>query len=134
MPTMSTTSNSIAPRLRYHHNAYQFVFAALRYTQEQLARTGRNPEDEEAHITGQELLEGIRQLALEQFGLMTIAVFRTWGVHSTEDFGRIVFELVERGEMRKTERDRLSDFSDVYDFEDAFDRDYVVDTSRAFRK
>lgn len=133
MSTMSTTSNSVVPRLRYHHNAYQFVFAALRYTQEKLARTGSGPDDEEAHITGQELLEGIRQLALKQFGLMTTTVFRSWGVHSTEDFGRIVFELVERGEMRKTERDRLSDFSEVYDFEEAFDHEYVVDTSRAFR-
>lgn len=132
---MSTTSSKSAPpRLRYHSGAYQFVFDALRYTQKLLDRTAlpENPEHE-AHISGQELLEGIRRVALQQFGLMTQVVFRHWGVTCTEDFGRIVFELVENGEMRKTDRDRLSDFSDLYDFEQAFDHDYQVDLSEAFQ-
>lgn len=134
---MTTTQKQAAWRLRYHQNAYQFVFHALRYTQERLQRIphGRAADDEQdAHISGPELLDGIRQLALEQFGLMTKSVFRNWGICTTEDFGRIVFELVERGEMRKTERDRLSDFFDVYDFDEVFDRNYRIDTSKAFRK
>lgn len=133
---MSTTSKSAVPqRVRYHREAYRFVFAALRYTQQRLGRTRRkDPEDPDAHITGRELLEGVRDLALEQFGLMTTTVFRHWGVYATEDFGRIVFELVERGEMRKTDRDQLSDFFNVYDFEDVFDRQYRIPVSRAFRR
>lgn len=132
---MSTTSKSAIPRLRYQPEAYQFIFASLRYTQQRLGRTrSRDPEDADAHISGRELLEGVRELALEQFGLMTQTVFRHWGVQSTEDFGRIVFELVERGEMRKTDRDRLSDFSHVYEFEDAFDHQYRIPTGRAFRR
>ena len=60
-------------------------------------------------------------------------MFRHWGITSTEDFGRIVWDLIEGGEMRRTDRDQLSDFSSVYDFEETFDRDYQIDTSAAFR-
>ena len=99
------------------------------------SREDRSREDESSgHISGPELLAGIRELAVQQFGLMTIPVFRAWGVQSTDDFGRIVFEMIERGEMRKTERDRLTDFFDVFDFEDVFDRNYRIDTKSAFRR
>jgi uncharacterized repeat protein (TIGR04138 family) len=73
-------------------------------------------------------------LAVERFGLLTTTVFGRWGVASTADFGRIVFELVERGEMRKTERDQLSDFFGVYDFHEVFDHGYQIDTSKAFQR
>ncbi len=130
---MSISSKN-APRLRYHSHAYHFVATALPYAQKVLNRSfSANFQENDAHISGQELLEGIRQFALENFGLMTLTVFRTWGIHTTEDFGRIVFELIERGELRKTERDQLSDFYAVYDFEEAFDRDYTIDTKIAFR-
>ncbi len=132
---MTTTSKSRTPRLKYHPAAYQFVDAALRYTQNSAGRTASLGRDEEdAHISGQELLHGIRELAVKQFGLMTVTVFRQWGVHSTDDFGRIVFEFIERGAMRKTDRDQLSDFSDVYEFADVFDRQYHIDTSNAFQR
>ena len=111
-------------RLKYHTDAYRFVFDALQFTQEKLHRPKlSDPDDESAHISGQELLEGVRELALKKFGLMSRSVFAYWGISATEDFGRIVFELVERGEMRATERDRLGDFLNVYDFDDALDRD-----------
>jgi uncharacterized repeat protein (TIGR04138 family) len=138
---MSVASRSTPSRLRYHADAYRFVFESLQYTQEKLQKPGGRVrdsesdagEDEEAHITGQELLHGIRELALKRFGLLASTVFRTWGVQSTSDFGRIVFELVDRGEMRKTERDSLDDFIGVFDFEDALDREYRIETSAAFR-
>jgi uncharacterized repeat protein (TIGR04138 family) len=132
---MSVTSRSTMPRLRYHPDAQDFVFDALQYTQQKLKRPrGRTPEeDEEAHITGQELLDGIRELAQRQFGLLARLVFAHWGVTSTEDFGRIVFDLIAQGKMRKTERDTLDDFVDVYDFEEALQRDYRIDTRQAFR-
>ncbi len=130
-----TISSKQAPRLRYHPSAYRFVSAALPYAQKILSRTYTvGVDDDSAHITGPELLEGIRRFAIENFGLLTLAVFRRWGIRATDDFGRIVFELIDRGEMRKTDRDQLSDFFGVYDFEDVFDRDYHIDTSRAFPK
>jgi uncharacterized repeat protein (TIGR04138 family) len=130
-----TISSKRAPRLRYHPQAYRFVSAALPYAQKILNRSfTANRDDESAHITGPELLEGIRYFALENFGLMTLCVFHRWGIHGTDDFGRIVFELIDRGELRKTDRDQLSDFYSVYDFEDAFDRDYRINTNVPFDK
>ena len=128
-------SSKQARRLRYHSQAYRFVSAALPYAQKILNRTfSANMDDESAHITGPELLEGIRHFALENFGLLTLAVFHRWGIRSTDDFGRIVFELIDRGELRKTDRDHITDFYGVYDFDDVFDRDYHVDTDVAFGK
>lgn len=131
---MTTTKHPEAVELKYHPYAYEFLFAALRHTQERQARRSRPAlDDDDAHITGRELLEGIRAFALNQFGLLTIPVFRQWGIRATDDFGRIVFELVERGEMRKTDRDHISDFSDVYDFQEVFDEQYLPDVRHAFR-
>ncbi|RPI91127.1 MAG: hypothetical protein EHM42_00280 [Planctomycetaceae bacterium] len=130
---MSTTQKAPQPRLLYHDNAYPFLFAALNRTQRALGRSAAHgPEDERAHISGVELLEGIREFAHEQFGLMAKSVFHCWGINSTEDFGRMVFELIERGDMRKTENDQLADFVEVFDFDETFDRNYRIDTSHAF--
>lgn len=132
MSTIKTASSA----LKYHPEAYRFVDQSLRYTQKRLDRLPEAADEEfdedAAHISGPELLDGIRALALEEFGLMTIPVFRHWGVRSTDDFGRIVFDFIEQGAMRKTDRDQLTDFFDLYDFEDAFDREYEIDLSNAF--
>ena len=125
---------AVKPRPRFHRNAYHFVFSSLQFTQEKLGRTAAHVlNEDDAHISGRELCEGVRELALQKFGLMTGTVLRQWGVSSTDDIGRIVFELIERGEMRKTDHDTLDDFCDVFDFETAFDRGYRVDTARAFQ-
>jgi uncharacterized repeat protein (TIGR04138 family) len=145
---MSTTQKTPLPRLKYHPNTERFLFEALRRTQRNLGRlhTGgpdqqqmgqqqmdsQQPGDQQVHISGPELLEGIRELALEEFGLMARTVFHCWSIHTTEDFGRVVFDLIERGEMSKTDGDQLSDFNDVYDFEEALDNQYRIDVSRAF--
>lgn len=130
---MSLMNRSRHPRLMYHHQAYLFIKDALTSTQDMLRRKPASlSENEEAHISGRELLEGIRVLASRQFGMLAPSVFASWGVHTTSDFGRIVFELVELGELRRTEHDHLSDFDNVYSFESAFQHDYVIDTSRAF--
>lgn len=130
---MSLTPRSPRPRLTYHHQAYLFIKEALSATQDMLSRkAAARTDDEGAHISGGELLDGIRVLASKQFGMLAPTVFASWGVHDTTDFGRIVFELVELGELRRTEHDHLSDFDGVYSFEDAFLHDYIIDTSRAF--
>jgi uncharacterized repeat protein (TIGR04138 family) len=130
---MNTIQKAPSVRLRYHQNGYMFMSEALHRTQQRLGRSQvHGPDDERAHISGQELLKGIRELALERFGLMARTVFHCWGIHSTSDFGRMVFELIERGEMRKTDADQPADFFDVYDFSDALERQYRIDVSRAF--
>ena len=132
---MTMTTRAIEREARYHPNAYQFVYDALRFTQQSLNRgTPDGQESEDAHISGVELLEGIREFALAEFGLLTRTVFRHWGIRSTADFGRIVFDLIRQNKMSKTDRDQLSDFFDVYDFEEAFDRNYTVDARKAFSR
>lgn len=130
---MTSTSSPALRRPLFPRSAYRFVFESLHHTQEQLERPQpTDVNEEEAHVSGPELLEGLRQLAVEQFGLMAITVFEQWGIRSTDDVGRLVFELIDRGDMRKTDRDSIEDFSDVFRFEDAFNRDYVIDTRHAF--
>ncbi|MDZ4686890.1 MAG: hypothetical protein SH850_17590 [Planctomycetaceae bacterium] len=130
---MALSTPTRSPRLRFHPQAYLFVTEALRVTQELLGReTPGTPEEDGAHISGRELLDGVRVLGLKQFGMMSTMVFHAWGVMTTEDFGRIVFEMVDRGELRKTDRDSLADFLDIYNFDEVFQREYRVDTSKAF--
>lgn len=126
-----TILHSQSRQSAYHANAYQFVFAALQYAQEKLGRDRTSLQA--GHISGEELLDGVREMAQRHFGLMARTVLASWGVTSTEDFGRIVFELIETGRMRKTEDDQLDDFVDVYDFTEVFDDAYEIDTSMAFQ-
>ena len=97
---------------RYAADAYAFVFEGLEYTLRHLGRDG--------HITGKELAEGIRDKAIEEFGGLARMVFDRWGVRKTDDFGEMVFNLVNAGLMGKTESDSIDDFRDVYDFAAAF--------------
>ena len=130
---MTTTDSSALRRQKYPRNAEQFVFEALHKTQKSLKQSLQEDlKEEESHISGQELLEGIRRLALQQFGLMSITVFHQWGIYATEDFGRLVFSLVDQGKMKKTEQDTLNDFCAVYSFEEVFDRSYRINSTAAF--
>lgn len=103
---------------RYKTEAYLFVLSALSYT---LAKIGQK-----RHLTGQELLQGIKELAKERYGLMAKEVFAHWGVHRTIDFGHIVFNLVEARLLSKTDEDKIEDFKDIYDFEEVFFKDYSI--------
>ena len=101
---------------RYSIDAYDFVLEALSFTQKKFKR--------KKHVTGKELLEGIKILLMEDFGPMALTVLNHWGVASTEDFGNLVFNLVENKVLSKTEEDDIEDFRDVYDFEKVFDKVY----------
>src|SRR6267143_907106 len=107
---------------RYHRDAYFFVREALDHTQKLLGRSGK---EEIHHVTGQELLEGIRAYALQQYGPMTLTVLNEWGVRHCEDFGEIVFSMVEASILAKTDRDTHEDFKNGYDFFEAFRRPFV---------
>lgn len=115
---------------RYPYEAYEFVFAALQHTQKLLDR--RPSEDKSGaivnqhHVSGPELLEGVRDLALREFGLMARTVFRLWGIDKTDDFGEIVFNLVESNLMSKTDEDGRADFHNVYDFDRALVEGYEI--------
>ena len=106
---------------RYQINAYRFVYEALERAQALVGRDPRNEDAEKRHVSGKELLAGVRDLAREEFGPLAPVVFRSWGVRSTEDFGEIVFSLLEAGLMGKTDSDTRQDFANGYDFDEAFD-------------
>lgn len=101
---------------RYKIEAYLFVLEGLFYT--------RNIFNKEGHVTGQELLEGIKRLGMERFGPLAKMVFEHWGITQTVDFGNIVFNLVNSRILGKTEDDKIDDFKDIYDFDDVFVTDY----------
>ena len=114
---------------RYPYEAYDFVFEALTHTQKLLGKTPREKGEEaeaHCHVSGPELLEGIRDLALREFGLMARTVFHRWGIDRTDDFGEIIFNLVEANLMSKTPDDRRDDFRAVYDLDEALVRDYRI--------
>jgi len=98
--------------LRYTVEAYAFVRAGLDFTVRRL--------DTPRHVSGQELLDGLREFALAEFGPMTKTVLNGWGIRCTEDVGEIVFNMVESGLLGKTEKDSRADFSNGYDFDEAF--------------
>lgn len=115
----------------YHRDAYLFLRDALDHTQKQVARESKGPV---RHVTGRELLEGIREFALQEFGPMTLTVLAEWGVRSTADFGEIVFHLVDIGLLAKTETDTRADFANVYDFEEAFRKPFLPSAKLAAPK
>jgi uncharacterized repeat protein (TIGR04138 family) len=112
---------------RFARDAYAFVREALDFTQKHAGKEARGAI---RHVSGQELLDGIRQFALQQFGPMAVTVFEAWGVKSCRDFGEIVFNMVEIGLLAKTERDSREDFQNGYDFTDAFHKPFWPESRR----
>lgn len=96
----------------YKFEAYSFMMAGLHFTVSRLSKA--------RHVSGRELCEGLRDYALDQFGPLARTVLEYWGIHKTQDFGKIVFNLIDAELLRKTEADTLKDFEGVYDFKKAF--------------
>ncbi len=104
----------------YPPAAFEFVQEGLRHTVETLRQAEPELPDGGRHVSGQELCVGLRDYAIKQFGGLARTVLRSWNVNRTEDFGRIVFALIEAGALRKTDEDSLEDFQGVYDFDEVF--------------
>jgi uncharacterized repeat protein (TIGR04138 family) len=107
----------VAADPRYQRDAYVFLRDALDFTTKQQKKIKGTTV---RHVAGPELLDGVRQYALKEFGPMVITVFDSWGIHSCEDIGHMVFNLIGAGIFGKTEEDSIEDFKNVYDFRDAF--------------
>jgi uncharacterized repeat protein (TIGR04138 family) len=111
---------------RYDIEAYLFIREALDFTVAMLKKPSDGPS---RHVSGKELLDGIRDYAVHEFGPMALTVLDRWGVKITRDFGEIVFNLVEAGLLGKTESDRKEDFDNGYDFHEAFAEPFLPKTS-----
>ncbi len=121
---------------RYHRDAYMFIREALDHTQRMVNKSSKSEKGEKGesrqaagddlaegkvrHVTGQELLNGVRAYALDQYGPMTLTVLNEWGVRKCEDFGELVFNMVENHLLAKTKKDSRDDFKGGYDFTEAF--------------
>jgi uncharacterized repeat protein (TIGR04138 family) len=106
---------------RYAADAYLFVFEALDYVSTHpVCRRSASAR----HVAVTELLDGIRRLGLDQFGPLARCVFESWGVYSTSDFGEVVFRLIESDLLNQGEHDRKEDFSNGFDFKEAFEENY----------
>ncbi|MBW7905392.1 MAG: hypothetical protein H3C42_07475 [Phycisphaerae bacterium] len=103
---------------RYPRDAYAFLQQGLEHTTRALHGSKRSGRAH--HVTGQQLCEGLRDLAIQRWGLLARDVLASWGIHSTRDFGEMVFLLVRNELLGKQDSDRLEDFDDVFDFDEAF--------------
>ena len=102
---------------RFDPQAYIFLKDALDFTQKRAVDSGHS---ETNHVSGRELALGFRDLALQDFGPMASTLMGEWGLTSTRNIGEMVFQLIEERMFGKQEDDKLEDFEDIYDFEDAF--------------
>jgi len=110
----------------YPQAAFDFVREGLAVTVARLHADESLPELAR-HVTGQQLCLGLRDHALERWGMLAPTVLDSWNIHRTDDFGRIVFALIEHGQLSKTPQDTLEDFRAVYDFDEAFATSAVVE-------
>ena len=103
--------------------AFQFVREGLGHTSKMVhgeGDSGKEPTEDSRHVSGQQLCLGLRDYAIKRYGLMARSVLHRWNVKRTDDFGRIVFAMIDEGLMRKTPEDSLDDFANVFDFDEAF--------------
>ena len=103
---------------RYDAEAYNFIYEALDWTLKNVISSERRTNQ---HVSGRELLEGVRQYAIDQFGCLAATVLGSWGVYETGDFGEMVFNLVAHDLMGRQESDSKGDFREMYDFHEVFD-------------
>ncbi len=113
----------IASKTKYPLEAFLFVQRGLDFT---VRKTHGEPDPKNPpapgtrHVSGRELCMGLRDFAIREYGLMARAVLKRWHVNASEDFGHIVFAMVDSGLMQKTDEDTIHDFAHVFDFNDAF--------------
>jgi len=107
---------------RYSPEAFNFLFQSLQHAIQLAGKEGA--EGAERHVSGQQLLRGMRAHASEIFGPLAAQVWRSWGVRTTIDWGEIVFLLVDNGLLNRQESDTIEDFRDGFDFEEAFVKSY----------
>ena len=105
---------------RFDRKAYDFVRLGLDHTVKELRKKDSTRAERSRHVSGPELLDGLRIYALDQYGPLSKTVLNAWGIRRCRDFGDIVFNLIEYNVFSKTDNDRREDFSDIYDFEDVF--------------
>ncbi len=127
-PSQSRTRHSTAVLNPYPRSAYNFVQEGLGYTVSKLHGDPKKVDPAKRHISGQQLCYGLRDYAITRYGLLARSVLEHWNIHRTDDFGRIVYALIECGQLSCSEEDRIEDFASVYSFDEAFDLQQILDS------
>ncbi len=122
----------LAQDTRYGRDAYFFLKEALHSAVKKEKKSREATSD--SHVSGQQLLDGIRQHALKQFGPMVVTVFDYWGIRNCGDFGEMVFNLIHAGAFHKTDSDSIEDFKGGYTFQEAFIDPYLPDNHVPVRR
>lgn len=118
---------------RFDRKGYHFVRQGLDHTVKDLRKRDAKRAGKSLHVTGPELLDGLRAYALDQYGPLAKTVLESWGIVRCSDFGDIVFNLIEYNVFSKTEQDRREDFSETYTFDDAFVKPFLPARARPQR-
>ncbi|RUL89598.1 Minf_1886 family protein [Tautonia sociabilis] len=135
MSLREALAGAVARDPRYSVEAYEFIFAALdlakvrkRKARRAKGRAGkpRSKAAESRHVSGRELSEAARDLALDLYGLLALPILQGWGIRSTSDLGEIVYNLIASGDLERSPEDERSDFDEVFDFEAALGSSYVI--------
>lgn len=113
---------------RYMYEAYDFVCDTVTFTQERMKRAPDHPT-EDHHVNGEDLLRGACDLAVRQFGMMAPVVFKLWGIHTTDDIGELVFNLIKIEKLSQSERDNRADFSNRFDLHAALTDRFELTTA-----
>jgi uncharacterized repeat protein (TIGR04138 family) len=111
---------------RYCPEALEFVHEGLGHTVRMLGKS--EDETEKRHISGADLADGLRTLAIEKWGRLAKSVLNKWGVRTTRDFGEIVYLMIEYEWMSAQPSDTIDDFNNLYDFKSALEDAYQVTT------
>jgi uncharacterized repeat protein (TIGR04138 family) len=98
----------------------RFSAGALKFVYEGLGYTAKKAATEPNHVTGQNLCEGLKKLAIEKWGRLAMLVLNRWNIKTTRDFGEIVYLMIKHGWLSVQPTDSIDDFNDVYDFKTAF--------------
>ena len=124
MPMNETTRKTLDQVVeecgRYPIEAFDFVREGLNHTVHKTHGDLRSKSEHACHVSGQQLCWGLRNYAVEKYGLLAETVLSHWGIIRTSDFGRIVFAMVDNKLMQKTDDDDIRDFHSVFDFSTAF--------------
>ncbi|MBL9149556.1 MAG: hypothetical protein JNM94_12775 [Phycisphaerae bacterium] len=111
----------------YPVEAYAFVREGLNYTVLRVHANAEALPEESRHVSGGQLCIGLRDFAIDRYGLLAPVVLSSWNIHRTDDFGRIVFALIDAKQMSKNANDTIEDFRSVFDFDEAFSRQALRD-------
>jgi len=106
----------------YPLEAFGFVQRGLEFTVQHIHGKAMTESTDPVkyHVSGRALCHGLRDYAIREYGLLSRTVLRRWNINNCEDFGSIVFIMVEAGILAKTEDDSIDNFRHVYDFDEAF--------------